>query len=84
LHSGNPAVDELPRYIMERLEPAVDGLLSAARASGHLRADVSARDVLLTVALMCQPVRGAELHFNEHMIGIFIEGLRHSSPRSGD
>jgi hypothetical protein len=61
---------------MEHLEPALDGLLGAARVSGDIRADVTARDVLLTVALMCQPVRGEDLHFNERMIRIFIEGLR--------
>jgi hypothetical protein len=27
---------------------------------------------------MCQPVRGEDLHFNEHMIRIFTDGLRHS------
>ena len=78
LHSGDPAFDELPDYIMERLEPALDGLLSAARAGGHVRADATAREVLLTVALMCQPVRGEDRYFNERMITIFIEGLRHS------
>jgi AcrR family transcriptional regulator len=78
LHSGDPTFDDLPHYFMEHLEPALDGLLGAARVSGDIRADVTARDVLLTVALMCQPVRGEDLHFNERMIHIFIEGLRHS------
>jgi AcrR family transcriptional regulator len=79
LHSGDAAFDDLPGYVMTRLEPALDGLLSAARTSGHVRADVTASDVLLTVALMCQPIRGQDQHFNHHMIDIFIEGLRHSS-----
>ena len=78
LHSGDPAFDDLPRYFMGRLEPALDGLLGAARASGHVLAHVTARDVLLTVALMCQPVRGEDPHFNERMIRIFTDGLRHS------
>jgi AcrR family transcriptional regulator len=78
LHSGDPAFSDLPGYFMEHLEPALDGLLGAARANGHVRADVTARDVLLTVALMCQPVRGEDPHLNERMIRIFIEGLRHS------
>jgi AcrR family transcriptional regulator len=78
LHSGDPAFEDLPRYFMEHLEPALDGLLGAARASGHVRADVTARDVLLTVALMRQPVRGEDPHLNERMIRIFVEGLRHS------
>jgi AcrR family transcriptional regulator len=78
LHSGDPAFSDLPRYFMKHLEPALDGLLGAARASHEVRADVTARDVLLTVALMCQPVRGEEPHLNERMIRIFIQGLRHS------
>ncbi len=78
LHSGDPAFEDLPRYFMEHLEPALDGLLGAARASGHVRADVTAKDVLLTVALMCQPVRGEDPHFNEHMIRVFTDGLRQS------
>ena len=78
LHSGDPAFEDLPRYFMEHLEPALDGLLGAARASGHVRADVTAKDVLLTVALMCQPVRGEDPHFNEHMVRVFTDGLRQS------
>jgi AcrR family transcriptional regulator len=79
LHSGDAAFNDLPGYFMEQLEPALDGLLGAARASGAVRADVTARDVLLTVVLMCQPVPGEDSHLNERMIRIFIEGLRHSA-----
>ena len=78
LDSGDPAFNDLPRYFMEHLEPALHGLLGAARANGKVRADVTARDVLLTVALMCQPVPSEDPHLNERMIRIFIEGLRHS------
>jgi AcrR family transcriptional regulator len=77
LHSGDPAFDDLPDYVTQRLEPALDRLLGAARASDHVRADVTARDVILTVGLMCQPIRGENRALNERMIGIFIEGLRH-------
>lgn len=78
LHSGDPAFDDLPRYFMAHLEPALDGLLGAASKSDHVRADVTASDVLLAVTLMCQPVRGQDVHFNKRMIRIFIAGLRHS------
>ncbi|HEU0164351.1 MAG TPA: TetR/AcrR family transcriptional regulator, partial [Thermomicrobiales bacterium] len=77
LHSGDPAFDDLPRRLMADLEPALDELLSAAKASGDVRVDVTASDILLTVALMCQPVPGEDLRFSERMIRIFIEGLRH-------
>ena len=77
LHSGDPAFDELPGYIMSRLEPALDGLLAAARAEGALSATVTARDLVLVIALMCQPMRGEGISFNERMIQIFLRGLRH-------
>jgi AcrR family transcriptional regulator len=77
LHSGDPAFDELPGYIMSRIEPALDGLLAAARAEGALRATVTARDLVLVIALMCQPMRGEGISFNERMIQIFLRGLRH-------
>src|ERR1022692_2523754 len=75
LHSGDPAFDELPGYIMSRLEPALDGLLAAARAEGALSATVTARDLVLVIALMCQPMRGEGISFNERMIQIFLRGL---------
>lgn len=78
LHSGDPAFDGLPRYFMDHLEPVLDGLLGAARTSGDVRPDIAARDILLTVALMCQPVPGEDLRFNERMIRIFIDGLTHA------
>lgn len=76
LHSGDPAFNDLPRYFSDHLEPALDRLLDAARRSGAVRADATASDILLSVALMCQPVQGRDLHFNERMIRIFVEGLR--------
>ncbi len=79
LHSGDPAFDDLPRYFMAHLEPALERLLGAARTSGQVRAEVTARDILLTVALMCQPVPGEGQPFNERMIRIFVDGLRHAA-----
>ncbi len=78
LHSGDPAFDELPGYILRRLEPALEGLLGAARADGTLRATVTARDLILVIALMCQPVPGHDISFNAKMIQILLRGLRHN------
>lgn len=84
LHSGDPAFDALPGYFMERLEPVLGALLDAAAASGEVRADVSARDLLHAVALLCQPVRGEGLAYNQRMVGVLVDGLRHApdAPRS--
>jgi AcrR family transcriptional regulator len=58
LHSGDPAFDGLPGYFVERLEPVLGTLLDAAVATGGIRADVSAKDLMHANALLCQPVRG--------------------------
>jgi AcrR family transcriptional regulator len=74
LHSGDPAFDALPGYFMQKLEPVLGALLDAA--TGEIRADVSARDLLHAVALLCQPVRGEELEYNQRMVAVLADGLR--------
>jgi AcrR family transcriptional regulator len=76
LHSGDPAYDDLPEHLLDRLEPALQTLLARAADGGYARDDVPAREVLTTVALICQPVPGQPPSFNQRMIGVFIEGLR--------
>jgi AcrR family transcriptional regulator len=75
LHSGDPAYDELPQHLLDRLEPALRTLLSRAADGGYVRDDVTARDVLMTVALICQPVPGEQPGFNQRMARVFMEGL---------
>ncbi|MGW5723037.1 TetR/AcrR family transcriptional regulator [Amycolatopsis sp. NPDC003865] len=79
LHSGDPAFDALPGYFMERMEPVLATLLEAAAAAGEVRADVSAKDLLHAVALLCQPVRGEDLTYNQRMVAVLADGL---SPRA--
>jgi AcrR family transcriptional regulator len=80
LHSGDPAYDDLPQHLMDRLEPALQTLLDRAVDGGYARDDVAARDLLTTIALICRPVRGAEPNFNQRMTRVFIEGLSKQSP----
>ncbi|MEZ0052941.1 AcrR family transcriptional regulator [Mycobacterium sp. MAA66] len=75
LHSGDPAFDALPGYLMQRLEPVLESLLTAATATGEIRDDVSPKDLIYTVALLCQPVQGEELAYNQRMVAVFIDGL---------
>ncbi|GAB3145869.1 TetR/AcrR family transcriptional regulator [Amycolatopsis stemonae] len=75
LHSGDPAFDALPGYFMQRMEPALAELLDAAAAAGEVRADVSAKDLLHAVALLCQPVRGEDLEYNQRMVAVLADGL---------
>ncbi|MEV6644934.1 TetR/AcrR family transcriptional regulator [Amycolatopsis sp. NPDC051371] len=77
LHSGDPAFDALPGYFMQRMEPVLAALLEAA--AGEVRADVNAKDLLHAVALLCQPVRGEDVEYNQRMVAILVDGL---SPRA--
>ena len=86
LHSGDPAFDALPGYFFQRLEPALGSLLDAAAATGEIRADISARDLLHAVALLCMPVSAEGIAYSRRMVALLINGLRYgadtSQPRS--
>jgi len=75
LHSGDPAYDDLPEHLLDRLEPALQTLLARAVAGGYARDDVTAREVLMTIALIAQPVRGEQPSFNQRMTAVFMAGL---------
>jgi AcrR family transcriptional regulator len=75
LHSGDPAYDDLPQHLLDRLEPALQTLLARAVHGGYARGDVTAREVLMTIALICQPVPGEQPSFNQRMTRVFTEGL---------
>ena len=83
LHSGDPAYDDLPQHLLDRLEPALQTLLARAVDGGYARDEVTAREVLTTIALLCQPVRGEPPSFNQRMTQVFMEGLGRvaASPR---
>jgi len=75
LHSGDPAYDDLPQHLLDRLEPALQTLLTRAVDGGYARDDVPAREILTTIALICQPVPGGQPSFNQRMTRVFMEGL---------
>lgn len=75
LHSGDPAYDGLPQHLLDRLAPALDTLLVRAVDRGCVRADVTAREVLTSVALLCQPVPGEQPGFHRRMARVFLDGL---------
>ena len=80
LHSGDPAYDDLPQHLLARLEPALQTLLARAVDGGYARGDVTARDVLMAIALICQPVPGGQPGFNQRMTRVFMEGLGPNPP----
>jgi AcrR family transcriptional regulator len=79
LHSGDPAFDGLPGYFMQRLGPTLDALLKAATASGEIRTDVSAPDLLHAIAHLCQPAPGEGVAYSRRMVGVLIDGLRYNA-----
>jgi len=81
LHSGDPAFDALPGYFWERLGPVLDELLEAAKATGKIRADVSAKDLLTAVALLCHPAPDTDPEYSQRMVGLLIDGLGRNAER---
>ena len=79
LHSGDPAFDALPGYFYQRLEPALGSLLDTAAATGEIRADISARDLLRAVALLCTPVSDEGIAYSQRMVTLLIDGLRYAA-----
>lgn len=75
LHSGDPAYDDLPQHLLDRLEPALQTLLARAVAGRHARDDVTAREILTTIALISQPVPGQQPSFNQRMTRVFTDGI---------
>ena len=76
LHSGDPAFDGLPGYLMQKLGPALGSLLEAAAASGEVRAGISARDLLYAVAKLCAPLPNEEAGYGRRMVALLVDGLR--------
>ncbi|WP_245717905.1 TetR/AcrR family transcriptional regulator [Nocardia miyunensis] len=76
IHSGDPKFDDLAEHLMKRLEPVLGGLIDAAVATGEARADVGARELLHAVALLCQPVPGEALAYNQRLVSVLLDGLR--------
>jgi AcrR family transcriptional regulator len=79
LHSGDPAFDALPGYFWERLGPVLDELLDGAKATGDIRADVSAKDLLTAVALLSQPAPDTGPAYSQRMVTLLLDGMRSSA-----
>jgi DNA-binding transcriptional MerR regulator/AcrR family transcriptional regulator len=79
LHSGDPAFDALSGYFYQRLEPTLGALLEAATASGEIRADISAKDLLHAVASLCLPAPDGEPEYSQRMVALLIDGLRYGA-----
>jgi AcrR family transcriptional regulator len=82
LQSDDPALEELRHHFFHRFEPALAELLDGATAGGGLRDDVSAKDLLLAVAVLCLPVADEGLAYGHRMVALLIDGLHYGTPAS--
>ena len=86
LHSGDPAFEALPGYFVQRLGPALGSLLEAAEASGEIRGDVNAMDLLYAVANLSLPAADLGIGYSQRMVALLVDGLRYGAapgrPRS--
>jgi AcrR family transcriptional regulator len=77
LHSGDSAYESLPNYLLDRLVPALAGLLDAAAAAGEIRSDVKPVDFLMAIARLSSPDgKGGLTEQSRSMVALLIDGLR--------
>lgn len=76
LHSGNPAYQSLPDYVLSRLTPALRGLLDAAVAAGAMRARMDARELLLAGMRVAAPASEGDIAQGRRMVALMVDGLR--------
>ncbi len=76
LHSGDPAFAPLPAYFRKRMRPALQALLDAASAAGHVRAGVEPDDLLHAVARLAAPAQDADRTQARRMVALLVDGLR--------
>lgn len=79
LHSGSPAFDLLPAYFHQRLRPALQALLESAAATGDIRSDFSAEDLLDVVASLCHTAYQQGPEQARRMVDLLMDGLRYGA-----
>ncbi|MEP7454685.1 TetR/AcrR family transcriptional regulator [Phyllobacterium sp. SB3] len=85
LHSGDPAYQSLPDFVLGQLTPALHRLLKAAAISGDVRDDVDANDLLNAGLRLATPTNDGDTAQAKRMIALLVDGLRYSpSGTSGE
>lgn len=79
LHSGDPAYQALPGYVLGQLTPALRCLLDAAGAIGAIRVDVDANELLLAVLRLATPASDGDTAQARRMVALLVDGLRHGA-----
>lgn len=81
LHSPDPAYEGLMDALIRPLAEAADGMLDRARGDGSVRSELTGRELLVGIALLCQGVPGEPREFNRRLVAVFVDGLR-ADPRA--
>jgi hypothetical protein len=79
LHSGDPACNVLPDYFRERLQPALAALLNSATASGEMRTDIAAEDLLTAVGSLCMSTHSPGPAHARKMVALVVDGFRYGA-----
>ncbi|HET6763758.1 MAG TPA: TetR/AcrR family transcriptional regulator [Longimicrobiaceae bacterium] len=77
LHSGDPAYQSLPDFVLGQLTPALQALLDAAVASGAIRGDVDAGDLLNAGLRLATPASDGDAEPARRMLALLVDGLRY-------
>ncbi len=79
LHSGDPAYQSLPDYVVGQLTPALRVLLDAAAAAGAIRADVDAGELLFAGRRLAAPASDGDAAQARRMMALLVDGLRYGA-----
>ncbi|UWU17492.1 TetR/AcrR family transcriptional regulator (plasmid) [Rhizobium sullae] len=83
LHSGDPAYQALPEFVLGQFTPVLRRLLDAAAASGAIRNDVNASDLLNAGLRLATPSSDGDTEQARRMVSLLTDGLRHRpNPKS--
>jgi AcrR family transcriptional regulator len=83
LHSGDPAYEGLASLFEGKLVSALDALLKAAVAGGHISGGVEAFELLNAVARLCMQSQGDRPGHEERMVALLVDGLRYGARPRG-
>ncbi|MFJ8143916.1 TetR/AcrR family transcriptional regulator [Streptomyces sp. NPDC096094] len=76
LQSDNAGFETLHAYFLDRLVPVCTGLLDAATASGEIRSDLSALELMRGVGNLCIGAENDPRYDARRLVGVLVAGLR--------
>ncbi|ODA66514.1 HTH-type transcriptional repressor KstR [Methyloligella halotolerans] len=79
LHSGDPAYQSLPDYVLGQLTPALEGLLDEAAAAGEIRPKTDANELLLAALRLASPASDGKPEEARRMMALLFDGLRYGA-----